>query len=303
MSAPSVVLFDAPGPKARARHQIFAIVGTAAAVALLAFFVLKFQQAGQLDPALWTPFLTVTAWKDYLLIGLWATIQAAVLSISLAGIFGLIFGIGRLSLSKPVRWLSGVVVEFFRSVPVLIMMLFLGNGLYRQLTFIPDSVVPLAAVVTALMLYNGAVIAELVRSGVRGLPKGQGEAGLSIGLTTGQTLRLVQLPQAIRQMLPAVVSQFVVALKDSALGFAILYPELLTWAKTLGSRYSNIVPAYLVAAALFIILNYAITTGATKLEHRLSRSGSQPLPLEEPESTTVAIVAGAHITDAERPHL
>ena len=136
-----------------------------------------------------------------------------------------------------------------------------------------------AAVVLALTLYNGSVIAELVRSGVYSLPKGQGEAGLSIGLTPSQVLRSIQLPQALTAMLPALIGQFVVVLKDSALGTAITYQELLTWGKTLGSAYGNTVPAYIVVAIIFIILNYLMTRLATAVQHWLARRGTTAGPL------------------------
>ena len=137
------------------------------------------------------------------------------------------------------------------------------------------------------MLPTGAgksiVIAELVRSGVHSLPKGQSEAGLSIGLTPSQTLRTIQLPQALTAMLPALISQFVVVLKDSALGTAITYQELLTWSKTAGSAYANTVPALIVCAALFIAINYGLTRVATWVERRLNRRGTTAGPV-----TTVA---------------
>jgi glutamate transport system permease protein len=128
-------------------------------------------------------------------------------------------------------------------------------------------------VVTGLTLYNGSVIAELVRSGVTTLPKGQSEAGLSIGLTPGQVLRSIQLPQALTAMLPALIGQFVVILKDSALGYQVTYLELLTWSKTLGSAFSNTVPAYLVCALLFILMNYSLTALASRVQRALSRRG------------------------------
>jgi glutamate transport system permease protein len=136
---------------------------------------------------------------------------------------------------------------------------------------VPNQHAPLAAVVTALTLYNGAVIAELVRSGVHGLPSGQTEAGLAVGLTPGQVLRSIQLPQALTAMLPALVGQLVVVLKDSALGYGITYLELLNWSKTLGSAYANTVPAYIVAGILFVIINYTLTKLAVYLEGRLKK--------------------------------
>ena len=129
------------------------------------------------------------------------------------------------------------------------------------------------AVVTALTLYNGSVIAELVRSGVHSLPKGQSEAGLSIGLTPGQTLRSIQLPQALTAMLPALVGQLVVILKDSALGIAISYTELLAQAKNVGTAYGAVIQAYVLAALLFIVINYGLTVLAGRVERRINRRG------------------------------
>ena len=280
-------LFDAPGPRARRRHAILTVLGLALAALLLYVVVGKMAQKNQLDGALWQPFLTAEVWQEYLVPGLSGTFKAAALSIDLAGVFGLVFGTGRHSTLAPVRWDSSVVVEFFRAVPVLIMMIFFF-GVYAQNQVFSSELNPLAAVVTGLTLYNGAVVAELVRSGVYSLPKGQGEAGLSIGLTPGQTLRAIQLPQALTAMLPALVGQLVVVLKDSALGSIITYGELLFWSNTLGSAYANTVPAFIVAAGLFIVINFALTTLASAIERRLSRRGRTTLhvDMEETEAGT-----------------
>lgn len=270
-------LFDAPGPKARRRHRALTVLGALIAAALAWLVIRKFNDRGQFDASLWKPFLTVDVWRYYILKGLIGTFQAAAVSITLAMAFGLVFGMGRLSANRPVRWVSSVVVEFFRAVPVLIMMIF-AFAMYAQNNVFSSTLNPFMAVVTALTLYNGAVIAELVRSGVHGLPKGQNEAGLSIGLTSAQTMRSVLLPQALRAMLPALVGQCVVVLKDSALGYVITYNELLIWSKTLGSAKANTVAAYLVAALLFILINFALTWLAVRLERRLSRKGRSTLP-------------------------
>lgn len=267
------VLFDAPGPQARRRHAILAGVGVLLVLAAAWVVLRKMADANQLQGAMWKPFVTDRAiWRDYLVPGLWGTIKAAAISIVLAGAFGLVFGIGRLSTIAPIRWLCGTVVEFFRSVPVLIMMIF-AFGLYAQNSVFASDVNPLAAVITALTLYNGAVIAELVRSGVYSLPTGQGEAGLSVGLTTGQVLRSIQLPQALTAMLPALIGQFVTILKDSALGYQITYSELLSGGKILGSNFANTVPAYIVVAIIFILINYSLSKVAVSVERRLSRRG------------------------------
>ena len=272
MTSTQNVLFDAPGPKARARHLALTVFGAILVAGILAFIIWRFAQAGQLEPAMWTPFVTDGGlWTEYLLPGIKGTLVAAALAIVFAGIFGVVFGLGRLSSVAPVRWVCGVIVEFFRAVPVLLMMVFAYFGFYVNQSVIPSDQAPLAAVVTGLTLYNGSVIAELIRSGVHGLPDGQREAGLSIGLTPSQTTRTILLPQALTAMLPTLVSQLVVVLKDTALGYAITYFELLTWAKTMGSAYSNTIPAYIVAAVLFILINYTLSRAAGWLEGKLQK--------------------------------
>ncbi|MDN5768526.1 MAG: amino acid ABC transporter permease [Humibacillus sp.] len=272
-----IVLFDSPGPKARRRHAILTVVGIVLAAGVAYLVLRKMNEANQLDPSLWSPFVTdPEVWTQYLLPGLWGTIKAAALAVVFAGIFGLIFGMGRLSANRWIRGFCGVVVEFFRSVPVLLMMVFAYFGYFATSDLVSANTAPLAAVVLGLTLYNGSVIAELVRSGVYSLPKGQGEAGLSIGLSPAQTLRSIQLPQALTAMLPALVGQLVVVLKDTALGVVITYPELLNAARTLGSAYANTVPAYLVAGLIFIVMNYALTKVAAAVEHWLKQRGQGP---------------------------
>ena len=268
------ILFDAPGPRARRRHAVLAALGLVVAVALVVLVVLKMKDADQLQADMWKPFATDRAvWRDYLLPGLIGTFKAAAISIVFAAVFGLLFGVGRLSPITPVRWVCGVVVEFFRAVPVLLMMIFAYFGIYARSDIFSAETAPLAAVVTGLTLYNGSVIAELVRSGVFSLPKGQSEAGLAVGLTESQVMRSIQLPQALTAMLPALIGQFVVVLKDSALGYQVTYLELLNWSKTLGSAFANTIPAYLVAGLLFILVNYLLTVIASRVQRRLSRRG------------------------------
>ncbi|CAM5598777.1 hypothetical protein SVIOM342S_02002 [Streptomyces violaceorubidus] len=132
---------------------------------------------------------------------------------------------------------------------------------------------PLYAVVTGLVLYNASVLAEIVRSGILALPKGQGEAAMAIGLRKGQVMRLVLLPQAVTAMLPAIVSQLVVVLKDTALGGAVLtFPELLASANTMSGYYgANVIASYTVVAVIYIALDFALTSFASWLERRLRR--------------------------------
>jgi glutamate transport system permease protein len=274
MSAQNV-LFDAPGPRARRRHAILTAFGFVVLAGTLAAVLWKFNAQGQLTAALWQPLIDPEVWTAYVVPGLINTLKAAAVSIVLAMVFGILFGIGRLSHNRAIRWVSGVVVEFFRSVPVLLMMYFLFQ-LFAFNNIFVSSLNSFMAVVISLTLYNGSVIAELVRSGVYGLPKGQSEAGLSIGLTASQTLRSIQLPQALTAMLPALVSQIVVILKDSALGAAITYPELLSNLRDMGTAYAAVIPAYVLAAVIFIALNFGLTVLAGRVERRLNRRGRGP---------------------------
>jgi glutamate transport system permease protein len=281
-------LFDPPGPRARRRHAVLTGIGLLVALAGIGIVLRKMADASQLHGYMWSPFLTREVWVEYLAPGLAGTFRAAAVSIVLAGAFGLVFGVGRLSRNRAVSWGCGVVVEFFRAVPVLIMMIF-AFTMYARNDVFASTLNPLAAVVTGLTLYNGSVIAELVRSGVHNLPSGQTEAGLSIGLTPAQVLRSIQLPQALTAMLPALISQMVVVVKDSALGYGITYLELLNWSKTLGSAYANTVPAYIVAALLFIAINYSLTKVAEGVQRRLNRRSGRRTEPVDPEVVALGV--------------
>ena len=274
------VLFDAPGPRARRRIMIGNVLGVLLILGLIALIVNGLAEKGQFDAAKWTPFLEWRTWEFFMLPGLMATLRAAGVAIVTSILFGLIFGLGRLSSVKAISWTSGVIVEFFRAVPVLLMMIFFYQFLSKS-TPVPSADVPFVAVVLALTLYNGSVIAELVRSGVFGLPKGQREAGLAIGLTRSQSLRSIEVPQALVAMLPALLSQFVVILKDSALGTFIGYTDLLAYARRLAAGEGNILPALLVTAAIFIVLNMLLTFAAQRLSRRLGARSGQLLRTED----------------------
>ncbi len=265
----SLVLFDAPGPKTRRRILIINIVGALLLAGFTVWIILALADKGQLTEAKWAPFLTGDLWRYYLLPGLWATLGAAALSMVTSNVFGLLFGMGRLASNPLVRLVSGVVVEFFRAVPVLVMMIFL-YFLYSRSGFISPAMAPFWAVVTGLTLYNGSVIAELVRSGVLNMPRGQSEAGLAVGLTQAQTLRSILLPQALVAMMPSMVSQLVVILKDTALGYLITYSELLRQSRLVGTAYQNLLPALIVVGIIFIVINFLLSRFADWLALRLT---------------------------------
>lgn len=268
MKAQVSVLYDVPGPKARVRNTVLSVV-VLALVCWLAYFVYtSLDSRGQLTAAKWEPFLESTTWTTYILPGIKGTLTAAALSISLALILGAVLGISRLSDHRIVRTVAGSITELFRAMPVLILLIFIYAAFARY-KVVPSEYLALAAVVTGLTLYNGAVIAEIVRAGIRALPKGQTEAAQAIGLRKSQLMRLILLPQAVTAMLPAILSQMVVALKDSALGYVIGLVEVVRSGQQLGSYYGNYLPSLLVVAGVMIVLNTLLTTAAGRLERHL----------------------------------
>lgn len=273
------VLFDAPGPRARARNRIITVITVTGALLLGWAMLAKLSSTGQLDLDKWTPFLTANLWKTYVLPGIQGTLTAAAISIVLALILGLLLGVGRMAPSRFVRWPCAVIVEFFRAVPVLIMMIF-AYFLYAQYDLVASRHVALAGVVTGLTLYNGAVIAEIVRAGVAALPRGQTEAAASLGLRWGQSMRSILLPQAITSMLPVLISQLVVVLKDTAIGYQITFVEMVRQGTVVGSAYGNYIPALIVIAVLMIAVNFALSALAVRVERRLRRSRRAPTPLD-----------------------
>jgi glutamate transport system permease protein len=275
----SSVLFDAPGPRALVRNRIISGVTVALAAVIIGAIIVRLADKGQLTAAKWRPFLTGDLWKTYVLPGIAGTLTAAALSIVLAGILGFALGVGRLSPVRAIRVPCAIFVEFFRAVPVLIMMIF-AYFLYALYDVFPSKQLALAGVVTGLTLYNGAVIAEIVRSGVGSLPRGQSEAAAALGLTWGQTMRAVLLPQAITSMLPVLVSQLVVVLKDTAIGYQITFLEMVRQGTVIGSTYGNYVPALIVIAVLMIAMNFALSAAAGRLERRLRRSKRTTEPME-----------------------
>lgn len=266
------VLYDAPGPRAKRRNVLLSVVFFVLLALFLWWVWQTMDDKGQLKWALWQPFTTSDAWTTYLLPGLLTTLKAAALAMLIALPLGALFGIARMSDHRWVRVPAGVVVEFFRSIPVLLMMLF-ANEFYVRSTSIGSEERPLYAVVTGLVLYNASVLAEIVRAGILSLPKSQTEAAHAIGLRKGQTMTSILLPQSVTVMLPAIVSQLVVIVKDTALGGVMLgLTELLSSRSTLAANYANVVASFIVVGIIYILLNLALTTFASWLERRLRRS-------------------------------
>ncbi|KAA2254845.1 amino acid ABC transporter permease [Solihabitans fulvus] len=266
----SSVLFDVPGPKARIRHRLLAVVGVVVVVGIVGFVAYRFYDTGQFDAKKWDWIQYTTIQQD-LLTALMNTLQAFAAGAVLALLFGAVFAAGRLSEHAWLRGPSMVIVEFFRAVPLVIMLFFF----YYGLPTVGIKMSPFAAVVLGLTLYNGSVLAEIFRAGILSLPRGQSEAAYALGMRKTQVMIQVLLPQALRAMLPTIISQLVVLLKDTALGFLITYEELLRYAGFLGGKFEfgrPLIPVSIVVAFMYIAMCLLLTALARYLEKRNRRS-------------------------------
>lgn len=261
----SSVLFDVPGPRARARHRLVGAITALVLLAGLAWAIWRLYENNQFEYEKWEPFVTPAIMGD-LWNGLLVTLQIAVVSIVFANIFGMLFAVGRLSDHWFISWPCFVVVEFFRAVPVLMMVFFLSIKYASDIGKFWVIVIP-------LILYNGAVLAEVFRAGILAVPKGQREAGSSIGLRKYQLMTIILIPQAVAAMLPAIISQCVVALKDSALAFVIPFDEIVSIGNRIRNEFHNSFATAIVLAVVFIIINYSLSRLAIWVERRVARRG------------------------------
>ena len=259
------VLYDATGPRGRRRILIGSVAGGLLVAAAVAAAVARLAANGALEAERWR-VLTQSDLQRLLGRGLAATLRAALLAMVLAMAVGGLLAVARLSRR---RWLAvpaGAWVELFRGLPLLLLILFLFLGLPA----VGLSVSTFWALVAGLTLYNSAVIGEIFRAGVLSLPRGQTEAAYAVGLRRGQTLRLILIPQAVRRMLPALISQLVTLLKDTSLGFVIAYAELLRVGRNavefLGGRSS--IPVYTAIAVVYIAVNASLSFLARWLDRR-----------------------------------
>jgi glutamate transport system permease protein len=257
------VLFDAPGPRTILRHRLYSLVALVAVVGVLVYVIIRFNDAGQFEADKWEVFTTPDYVRVILVDGLLNTLKMAGLAVLGAVVLGFVLGVGKLSDHAWVRWPSWFVVEFFRALPVLLLMVFTWYALG-----INNDPAAFWAVVIALTLYNGAVVAEVLRAGVNAVPKGQREAAYAIGMRKSQVMSIVQLPQAVKIMLPALISQCIVALKDTALGQYVTSPGLTKIYKQIYLEFHNQVPTMIVIAAIYIAVNLLLTALATWVQKK-----------------------------------
>jgi glutamate transport system permease protein len=273
MSTP--VLFDVPGPKARARTRIGTAIGAVLIVGLLAVVLVRLAGNGQLDPARWSVLFDPNSGVPQALFkALLKTLQVAAVGMVLATAAGLLLAVGRLSERRWVQVPVITFIEFFRAIPLLVVIF----ALYFVLPKFGVDLSAFAALTGGLVLYNSAVLAEIFRAGILSVDRGQREAAFGIGMRKYQVMTLVLLPQAVRRMLPVLIAQLVVLLKDSSLGFIIGYFELLRQARSLveffsrdfGSTYTF--QLYVAAGLMYIVVNVLLSQLAKYVEGRTRRS-------------------------------
>lgn len=275
------VLYDAQGPKARRNTRIGTVIGVVVVLALAYVVLSRLAARGQLDWSEWAPLLDPSdenfrsVWRLFGS-GILYTLQAAVISMVLSVLLGTLIAVARLQAGRTARIPLVAVVEVLRGAPVVIL-------IYLCIRALPDIGLDfrsfyggreLWGLVIGLTLYNMVVFAEVIRAGVLSLPRGQREAALATGLTQWQTMRLVLLPQAFRVMLPALISQLVVVLKDTSLvAFVGNYGELLGRGEDIQRNLSNPIQTFTIVALLFIAINFTLGKVAEAVQRRQARGG------------------------------
>ena len=283
MSQPDAVLYDAQGPRARRRTAIGTAVAVLALLALAYVVVRRLAERGQFSMELWGPFVdpgneAFAAVWGLIAEGILNTIKAAVVAMTLSVVLGTLIAVARLSLGRAGRIPLIGLVELLRGMPVVIL-------IYFGVRVLPDVGVDLRewpggqvfwGLIIGLTAYNMVIFAEVVRAGVASLPRGQREAALATGLTQGQTMRLVLLPQAFRVMLPAIISQLVVVLKDTSLvAFVANFDELLTNGESIQRNLDNPIQTFFVIAVLYIGINYSLGRLAQFIQAQQGRASTR----------------------------
>ena len=254
------ILFGAPSPQAQAVTRALSALAAAALLALAAGIVFRFHNAGQLDARFWNFFAWSTTWS-FLGEGLLGTMASAAMAAVIALGLGLVLMLGRLAPLRLLRWPSVAAIEFLRGTPTLLL-------IYVCFLVLPQIGIKLSTywmLTLPIALSTAAVVAEVYRAGVLAVPRGQTDAARSLGLREAQVFFSIVFPQALRYIVPALVAQLVIVVKDTTFGYVVTYGELMQNAKVLIANYHALVPVYLVVAVLYCLVNYAISKASQRL--------------------------------------
>ena len=257
-------LYEAPGPRTRRRVRIATAISLILVVAALAAIGYRFYITGQFAPRYWTFFAKATTWK-FLLQGFAGTVRVALTAGAIALVLGLLLMLGRISHLKALSAVCRVVTEFFRSLPSLLL-------IYFFFLVVPQYGIKMSSfwmLTLPVALAAAGVLAEVFRAGVNAVPKGQIEAALSLGMSPLRTTFKIVLPQAIRFVIPSLISQLVVVVKDTTVAYVVSYPDLMQNARVLITNYDALVSVYFTIAIIYILINYAINQASIYVSHRL----------------------------------
>ena len=257
-------LYEAPGPRTRRRVRIATAISLILVVAALAAIGYRFYITGQFAPRYWTFFAKATTWK-FLLQGFAGTVRVALTAGAIALALGLLLMLGRISHLKALSAACRVVTDFFRSLPSLLL-------IYFFFLIVPQYGIKMSSfwmLTLPVALAASGVLAEVFRAGVNAVPKGQIEAALSLGMSPLRTTFKIVLPQAIRFVIPSLISQLVVVVKDTTVAYVVSYPDLMQNARVLITNYDALVSVYFTIAIIYILINYAINQASIYVSHRL----------------------------------
>ena len=253
-------LYEEPGPRTRRRLLIGTAVSALIAFALLALIVRQFYITGQLQWRYWYFFLQGSTWV-YLLQGFAGTAQVALTAGAIALLLGFVLMLGRTSGVRLLEWFCRVFIDFFRGVPSLLL-------IYFFFLVVPQYGIKMPAfwmLALPVALAASGVLAEVLRAGVNAVPRGQVEAALSLGMRPFRVLMRIVLPQAVRYVIPSLISQLVVVVKDTTVAYVVSFPDLMQNARVLVTNYDSLVSVYLVIAVVYILINYAINQASVRL--------------------------------------
>ncbi len=257
------MLYEEPGPKARVRIQIATGISLIAIVALVAAVIHRFYVTGQLDPKYWSFFARGTTWV-FIGKGLLGTVEAASMAGVLAFAAGFLLMLARISKYKILRGISTVLIEFTRGVPTLLF-------IYFFFLVVPQFGIKIGAfwkVSIPVAISACGIVAEVLRSGVNAVPKGQTEAAVSLGMRDGVVFRKVVFPQALRYVIPALIAELVIVVKDTTFAYVVNFPDLMQNAKVLISNYDALLSVYLVVAVIYILINFLLNRLSDKISSR-----------------------------------
>lgn len=270
MSAPSAprtirdALFEAPGPRTHRRMVVGTIVSALVVLWLVYLVWHQFYVTGQFAPRYWSFFAQWPTWR-FLIDGFRGTIAVAVTAGVISLLLGMLLMLGRVSENRALSAACRVVIDFFRGVPSLLL-------IYFFFLIVPQYGIKMPSfwmLTLPVALAAAGVLAEVFRAGVNAVPKGQVEAAYSLGLTRGKVMRRIVLPQAIHYVIPSLISQLVVVVKDTTVAYVVSYPDLMQNARVLITSYDSLVSVYLVVAIIYILINYAINQASAYVSRRM----------------------------------